>query len=135
MSPQTKGLDFIPYTEKKPMEIQATCHHLPCDSAVSPCQEEPQVSSVFWCALQGLLQLTSLDTSSTPGSTWWQCVYVCVCVCVGMPFGQILEFQSPVHRCFTQIYHHYWVVYFAWLTRTLTLWHRNFLLNFSTLCI
>jgi hypothetical protein len=55
MSPQKQALDFIPQTEKKPVEIQATCHPLPCDSAVSPCQEEPQVSLVFWRALQGLL--------------------------------------------------------------------------------
>ena len=69
MSPQTQALDFIPQTERKPVEIQATCHPLPCDSPVPPCQEEPQVSSVFWCALQGLLQLMSLDISFTPGST------------------------------------------------------------------
>jgi hypothetical protein len=79
MPPQTQALDFIPRTEKKPVELQATCQPLPCDSAVLRCQEEPQVSSVFWCALQGSLQLTSLDTSFTPGSTPQQCVRVCMC--------------------------------------------------------
>ena len=69
MSPQTQALEFIPQTEKKPVEKQATCHPLPCDSAMPPCQEEPQVSLVFWCALQDSLQLTSLDTSFTPGPT------------------------------------------------------------------
>lgn len=68
MSPHTQALDFIPHTEKVPVEIQGTCHPLPCDSAVSHCNEEPQVSSAFRCALQGLLQLMLLDTSFTAGS-------------------------------------------------------------------
>ena len=60
-------------------------------------------------------------------------VCVCVCVCVRMPFGQISEYQSPIHRHFTPIYHHSWVVYLASLTRTLTQSSRIFVPSLFTL--